>query len=72
MILDWKSDEMEERLMMHQQAARKWRLRSEQLDRRTSPSGIEPGVSGIWVTCERGREAGCVSQLYELFNEVRW
>ena len=24
------------------------------------------------MTCERGREAGCVPQLYELFNEVRF
>jgi tRNA acetyltransferase TAN1 len=31
---------------------------------------IEPGDAGIWATCSKGREAKCVTELKNLFQEV--
>lgn len=31
---------------------------------------IQPGDSGIWATCNKGREAKCVGELRDLFAEV--
>ena len=30
---------------------------------------IQPGDSGIWVTCDKGREGKCVNELRDLFTE---
>ncbi|WPG97963.1 Hypothetical protein R9X50_00074600 [Acrodontium crateriforme] len=30
---------------------------------------IQPGDSGIWVTCNKGKEAKCIGELRDLFNE---
>ena len=30
---------------------------------------IQPGDSGIWATCNKGREGKCVAELRELFTE---
>lgn len=35
-----------------------------------SASGITPGTSGVFVTCQRGHEFQCVGELYSLFDEV--
>ena len=32
---------------------------------------IEPGDAGIWATCDRNKEAKCVGELRDLFQEVR-
>ncbi len=34
-----------------------------------SPASIEPGDSGIWATCEMGKEGRCTSDLRDLFEE---
>jgi tRNA acetyltransferase TAN1 len=31
---------------------------------------IEAGDVGIWATCNKGREAKCVTELKDLFQEV--
>lgn len=31
---------------------------------------IQPGDSGIWVTCDKGREGKCTSELRDFFNQV--
>jgi len=31
---------------------------------------IQPGDSGIWVTCDKGREGKCTAELKDLFNTV--
>lgn len=33
------------------------------------PKAIYPGDSGIWATCDRGREAKCIGELKDLFAE---
>ena len=30
---------------------------------------IQPGDSGIWATCNKGRERACISELQDLFAE---
>ena len=30
---------------------------------------IQPGDSGIWATCDKGREAKCIGELRDLFAE---
>ena len=35
-----------------------------------SSSGLLPGTSGVFVTCQRGHEFQCVGELYALFDEV--
>jgi tRNA acetyltransferase TAN1 len=30
---------------------------------------IQPGDSGIWATCSKGRESKCIGELRDLFNE---
>ncbi|KAI5842508.1 hypothetical protein DFP73DRAFT_479854, partial [Morchella snyderi] len=34
-----------------------------------SVTGIDPGIQGIFATCERGREPKCVGELYGLFEK---
>lgn len=31
---------------------------------------IEPGDSGIWATCNLGKEGKCVTELRDCFDEV--
>ena len=45
-------------------------MRADSAERKHTPSTIEPGVSGIWATCERGREAKCVTELSDLLEQV--
>lgn len=33
------------------------------------PKVITPGDSGIWATCNKGKEGACVGELRVLFNE---
>ena len=35
-----------------------------------SSSGLLPGTSGVFVTCQRGHEFQCVGELYALFDEA--
>lgn len=39
---------------------------------RTNPSmaSIESGDCGIWVTCDRDKEAKCTAELNDLFEQV--
>lgn len=34
-----------------------------------SPKTIEPGDSGVWVTCSKGKEGKCVGEILDLFTE---
>ena len=39
-------------------------------DRTVSQSqSIQPGDSGIWATCDKGRESKCIGELRDLFTE---
>jgi hypothetical protein len=53
------------------QAKKQWMVhRSNDPDRSAKSREIEPGDSGIWVTCELGKEARCVTEMRILFEEV--
>lgn len=49
------------------QGRRQWRS----LPARQGGGSIEPGDSGIWATCNMGREAKAVGELKDMFEEVR-
>lgn len=34
-----------------------------------APKTIEPGDSGVWVTCSKGKEGKCVGEILDLFTE---
>ncbi|CAG8531407.1 11976_t:CDS:2, partial [Ambispora gerdemannii] len=36
----------------------------------TTPVGLKPGISGIFVSCPKDRERLCVRECYNLFNET--
>ena len=35
----------------------------------TTSKVIQPGDSGIWATCDKGRERKCIGELQDLFAE---
>ena len=38
--------------------------------RNDTGASIQPGDSGIWATCDKGRERKCIGELKDLFAEV--
>ncbi|KAL9095534.1 MAG: hypothetical protein Q9165_002405 [Trypethelium subeluteriae] len=49
---------------------KQWRTpRQNQTDDPPRAQGIESGDSGIWVTCTRGKEAKCIAEMRDLFEE---
>lgn len=47
------------------QTKKQWRVPR----RGDSPKTIEPGDSGVWVTCSKGKEGKCVGEILDLFTE---
>ncbi|KAL9067524.1 MAG: hypothetical protein Q9157_006787 [Trypethelium eluteriae] len=49
---------------------KQWRTpRQIQTDDPPRAQSIEPGDSGIWITCTRGKEAKCIAEIRDLFDE---
>jgi hypothetical protein len=48
------------------QSKKQWRVPR---DSKNAPRAIMPGDSGIFATCNKGREARCVGELRDLFSE---
>jgi len=55
-------------MLMQAKAKKQWTTPRRDASDRVSRD-IEPGDSGIWVTCEMGKEARCVTELRALFEE---
>ena len=50
---------------------KKGRLSKSQANLSANGLSIQPGDSGIWVTCDRGKEVKCSYELRDLFRSVR-
>lgn len=57
----------------HSSAAKRqkkqWRVPRQTGNATTQPQTIQPGDSGIWATCDKGREGKCIGELRDLFAE---
>lgn len=50
------------------QTKKQWRVPRKGGDHQ-QPKTIEPGDSGIWVTCSKGKEGKCIGEIMDLFTE---
>lgn len=49
---------------------KQWRVPRNNENNQTTPKiMIQPGDSGIWATCDKGREGKCIGELRDLFAE---
>lgn len=48
---------------------RQWRVPRNNERSSTQPQPIQPGDSGVWATCDKGRERKCIGELRDLFAE---
>lgn len=51
------------------QIKKQWRTPRKNDQPTTERKGIQPGDSGIWATCDKGREGKCIGELRDLFSE---
>ena len=51
------------------QTKRQWRVPRKNDRGAVQAKVIQPGDSGIWATCNKGREGKCVGELRDLFTE---
>ena len=48
---------------------KQWRVPRQHDNRPSQSKSIQPGDSGIWATCDKGRESKCIGELRDLFAE---
>lgn len=48
---------------------KQWRVPRHNNNAASQSKSIQPGDSGIWATCDRGRESKCIGELRDLFAE---
>ncbi len=48
---------------------RQWRVPRARAHESSQNRSIQPGDSGIWATCDKGREGKCVGELMDLFTD---
>ena len=51
------------------QTKRQWRVPRQSDSDAKERKVIQPGDSGIWITCNKGKERQCVGELRDLFSE---
>lgn len=58
-------------LTAYEQTKKQWRAPKSSRDGGPphQPKVIQPGDSGIWVTCNKGKEGKCIGEMRDLFNE---
>ena len=47
---------------------KQWRVPRQTSNTASQPQTIQPGDSGIWATCDKGREGKCIGELRDLFT----
>lgn len=52
-----------------EQQKKQWRVTRKNDDVATRARAIQPGDSGIWATCNKGKEGKCIGELRDLFAE---
>ena len=52
-----------------EQQKKQWRVTRKNENTATHARTIQPGDSGIWATCNKGREGKCIGELRDLFAE---
>lgn len=58
------------RVQKHAKTKKQWRVpRKNDGNSATQPRVIQPGDSGIWITCNKGKEGRCVSEMKDVFAE---
>lgn len=48
---------------------KQWRVTRQHDNTSSETRSIQPGDSGIWATCDKGRERKCIGELRDLFTE---
>lgn len=48
---------------------KQWRVPRQYENTASQSKTIQPGDSGIWATCDKGREGKCIGELRDLFAE---
>lgn len=48
---------------------KQWRVPRQHDNTSSETRSIQPGDSGIWATCDKGRERKCIGELRDLFTE---
>lgn len=51
------------------QTTRQWRVPRKNDHGAVQAKAIQPGDSGIWATCNKGKEAKCIGELRDLFTD---
>lgn len=51
------------------QQKKQWRVTRKNDNNATQARNIQPGDSGIWATCNKGKEGKCIGELRDLFAE---
>lgn len=53
----------------HKRQKKQWRVPRRNDNNTSERRSIQPGDSGIWATCDKGRERKCIGELRDLLSE---